>query len=86
MTKKEEQRKVVFAYSILDKFTEIYPKQGKEQRMPDNEKLTVYFKGTSEEGFLFNVSTNDLGLEALIAFKWIRQRDFNYLEKNSKSL
>lgn len=76
---------VRFAYSILNEFTEIYPEEGKEQRMPDKTKLTVFCKGSSEEGFFFNVYSDELGLEALIAFKWIDQLKFNRLYHGSKT-
>ena len=79
MTKKEiEENKVVqLCYDHLDKFTDIYPKDKNadglcwKNKMPEKVKLTVYCKGTNDEGFLVNMTSDDLGLEALIAQKWI---------------
>jgi hypothetical protein len=74
MTKEEiEENKVVqLCYDHLDKFTDIYPKDKKEEnKMPEKIKLTVYCKGTNDEGFLVNMTSDELGLEALIAQKWI---------------
>jgi hypothetical protein len=74
MTKEEiEENKVVqLCHDHLDKFTDIYPKDKKqENKMPEKVKLTVYCKGTNDEGFLVNMTSDELGLEALIAQKWI---------------
>ena len=79
MTKEEiEENKVVqLCYDRLDKFTDIYPKDKNadglrwENNMPEKVKLTVYCKGTNDEGFLVNMTSDELGLEALIAQKWI---------------
>ncbi len=79
MTNKEiEEDKVVrLCYEHLDKFTDIYPKEKKadgsrwENKMPEKVKLTVYCEGSEDEGFLINVTSDELGLEAFIAKKWI---------------
>jgi hypothetical protein len=79
MTKEEiEENKVVqLCYDHLDKFTDIYPKDKNadglrwENKMPENVKLTVYCEGSEEEGFLINVKSDELGLQAFIAKKWI---------------
>lgn len=75
MTKEEirEINKVVkLCYDHLDKFTDIYPKDKQEENeMPEKVKLTVYCKGQHQEGFLVNVTSDELGLEAFIAQKWI---------------
>ena len=73
----EKDKVVRICYDHLDKFTDIYPKDDApkgmrwENKMPENVKLTVYCKGTNEEGFLINITSEELGLEALIAQKWI---------------
>ena len=73
----DEDKIVKLCYEHLDKFTDIYPVEKDtdgmqlENQMPENIKLTVYCKGTNEEGFLINVTSNELGLEAFIAQKWI---------------
>ena len=79
MTQEEiENGKVVrICYEHLDKFTDIYPKDDApkgthwENKMPEKVKLTVYCKGSNDEGFLINMTSEELGLEALIAQKWI---------------
>lgn len=79
MTKEEiEENKVVqLCYDHLDKFTDIYPKDKTadglrwENKMPENVKLTVYCKGSEDEVFLINMTSDELVLEALIPQKWI---------------
>jgi hypothetical protein len=74
---KENDRVVRLCYDHLDKFTDIYPKDKNadglrwENKMPENVKLTVYCKGSEDEGFLVNMTSDELGLEALISQKWI---------------
>jgi hypothetical protein len=68
----ENDKVVKICYDNLDKFTEIYPLgENTENEMPENVKLTVYCKGDDGEGFLINMTSDELGLEALIARKWI---------------
>lgn len=86
MTKEEiEENKVVqLCYDHLHNFTDIYPKDKKEENnMPENVKLTVYCKGTNDEGFLVNMTSNELGLEALIAQKWIIHSELEALAGRS---
>ena len=69
----EENKVVQICYDHLDKFIDIYPKDQKwENKMPENVKLTVYCdNGKDEKGFLINMQSDELGLTALIARKWI---------------
>jgi len=91
MTKEEiEENKVVqLCYNHLDKFTDIYPKDKNadglrlENKMPEKVKLTVYCKGTNDEGFLVNMTSDELGLEALIAQKWIVHSELEALAGRS---
>jgi len=86
MTQEEiENDKVVrICYDNLDKFTDIYPKDNKEEnKMPENVKLTVYCKGSNDEGFLINMTSDELGLEALIAQKWIIHSELEKLAGRS---
>jgi hypothetical protein len=76
---KENDRIVRICYDHLDKFTEIYPEKGKENKMPDNVKLTVYCEGSHDEGFLIKVCSDELGLEGLIAKKWILHSELEKL-------
>lgn len=82
MTKEEiEQNKIIqFCYSKLKHFVDIYPKEGAAKgfkwtnSMPHNVKLTVFFcknSNSDEEGFLIYVTTDETGLQGLIAQKWI---------------
>ena len=87
MTKEEiEENKVVqLCYDNLDKFIEIYPKDKNanglrwKNEMPEKVKLTVYCKGTNDEGFLINMTSDEIGLEALIAKKWIIHSELEVL-------
>ena len=49
--------------------------------MPKGVKLTVWVDGGNFEtqGYLENVTTDELGLEALIAKSWIRQSELEKL-------
>lgn len=68
---KENDRMVRLCYQHLDKFTNIYTDGKEENKMPENVKLTVFCKSSNDEGFLINLNKYELGLEALIAQKWI---------------
>jgi len=76
--KEMEQNKVVqLCLDHLDKFTDIYPKDKNDDglkwknKIPEKVKLTVYCKGTYNEGFLINMFSNELGLLGSTAQKWI---------------
>lgn len=56
----------------LSAFTPIYTYGKEENPIPEGVKLTVYVKSSTEEGYLENVYSHELGLEALIARSWIR--------------
>ena len=74
MTQKEiEENKVVqLCYDHLDKFIEIYPKdKNYENKIPKGVKLTVYCEHPKETGFIINVKSDELGIHAFIAKKWI---------------
>jgi len=43
--------------------------------MPEDKLITVYCKGTNEEGFADNIYRKDLGITALIAVSWIEQEE-----------
>lgn len=91
MTQEEiENDKVVrICYDHLDKFTDIYPKEKNadglhwENKMPENVKLTVYCEGSDDSGFLINMTSDELGLEALIAQKWIIHSELEKLAGRS---
>lgn len=91
MTQEEiENDKVVrICYQYLDKFTDIYPKDDApkgthwKNKMPEKVKLTVYCKGSNDEGFLINMTSDELGLEALIAQKWIIHSELEKLAGRS---
>lgn len=67
----EEEKLVRLCYDSLDKFTDIYSEGKEVNQIPDNVKLTVFCQGSNDEGFLINVTSDELGIEALIARKWI---------------
>ena len=82
---REEEKIIQLCYDHLDKFIDIYPKDKNadglqwENKMPENVKLTVYCEGTEDEGFFVNVTSNELGLQAFIAKKWILHSDLEAL-------
>ena len=67
----DDDKIVRLCHDNLDKFTDIYLENGEENEMPENVKLTVYCKGTHDEGFIINMRSDEIGLEAFIAKKWI---------------
>lgn len=84
---KENNRIVRLCYKYLNEFTDIYPKDGQgenlhyENKMPDNIKLTVFCEVNRDEGFLVNKTTSELGIEALVARKWIIHSELEKLTK-----
>lgn len=69
-------------YEQLPSFTDIYGDNAKD--MPEGVNLTVYCSnGGDEEGFIENAKSDELGLHALIAKKWILQSDLDNLLANS---
>ena len=79
----EEEKEVRICYDNLDKFTDIYSEGKEENKIPDNIKLTVFCQGSNDEGFLINVTSDELGLEALIAKKWILHSELEKLAGRS---
>lgn len=71
----ENNRIVTLCYKHLDKFNYINYQDG----LPENVKLTVFCKGSEDEGFLINLASDELGLEALIVRKWIIHSEFEAL-------
>lgn len=70
---------------FIGKFKEVYDEKGEEiNPIPDNVKLTVYCDNDEDErGFLENVTSDKMGLEALIAQKWILQSELDELMKEA---
>ena len=86
MTKEEiEENKVVqLCYDHLDKFIDIYPKdKNYANKMPKDVKLTVYCEHPEETGFVINVKSDELGIQAFIAKKWIIHSDLEKLAGRS---
>ena len=86
MTQKEiEENKVVqLCYDHLDKFIDIYPKdKNYENKMPKDVKLTVYCEHPEETGFIINVKSDELGIPAFIATKWIIHSELEKLAGRS---
>lgn len=87
----ENETVVRICYEHLDSFTDIYPDEKSEDglylenKIPDKVKLTVYCNGTNEDGFLVNKTSDDLGLQALIAKKWIIHSELEKLAGRSLS-
>jgi len=73
-------------FKYLDKFNRIYPDDVDEPGMDlpnDDTVMCVYCNnGHGEAGFVENTTTDELGLTALIAQRWILQEDLNQLIAN----
>lgn len=66
----------------LDKFTQIYQDGKKINPIPDNVAVTVYCNGGDDSenvGFCCNCTTDEMGLELLIAKSWILEDELQEL-------
>lgn len=78
----ENDEAVKICMEHLDKFqpcTVTQPNGKFTDMMPEGVKMTVYCRSHSAEGFLINVTTDELYLEALIAKKYILQSELEAL-------
>lgn len=68
----------------IEHFKPIY-KNGEEiNPLPENIKITVWCDdGRGEEGFAYNTTTSNMGLNLFIAKSWILQSDLERLAANS---
>ena len=62
---------VRMCYKYLHKFVDIYEDGNHKNEIPENIKVTIFCKSENKEGFLINILYDELGLEELIAKKWI---------------
>lgn len=62
-------------------FKKIWNEGNEINPMPEGVKLTVYCEGDNIEsrGFLEDVTTSEMGLDALIAYSWILQSELDEL-------
>jgi len=69
----------------IEHFIPIYNDKGKEiNAMPNNTKITVWCdNGQGDEGFAYDTTTLDMGINAFIAVSWILQSDLEKLAANS---
>lgn len=66
-------------YKHIKKFTPIY-KDGKEiNPIPKNRKVTVWCEANSDEGFVCNVTADEMGIVAFIAKSWIYEDELQAL-------
>ena len=80
----EEQEDVKLCYKFLVHFIDIYPKDTNyENKMPKDVKLTVYCEHPEETGFIINAKSDELGIQAFIARKWIIHSDLEKLAGRS---
>ncbi len=71
---------------FIDNFKEIYQNNKEENPLPDGVKLTVWCSNDDDtQGFAYNVTSDELGLEILIAKKWILQGELEQLYANSNN-
>ena len=77
----ENDKVVRICYDHLDKFTEIYPKDGTqdENPIPKEGRITVYCNGSMGDGFVINTTYDEMGLEMFIAKKWILHSELEKL-------
>jgi hypothetical protein len=59
-------------------FTDVYDKDGKHY-IPSDVKMNVWCYCETEEGFIENVTDKQIGIESLIAQKWILQSELDKL-------
>jgi hypothetical protein len=71
MSEEQNNKVVALCYKNLDKFTDIYKDGSVVNPIPKDVKLTIFCEGSNEEGFITNLTSNEIGLELLIAKKWI---------------
>jgi hypothetical protein len=71
MSEEQNNQVVALCYKNLDKVTDIYKDGSVVNPIPKNVKLTIFCEGSNEEGFITNLTSNEIGLELLIAKKWI---------------
>lgn len=65
---------------FIDYFKDIYDEKGNEiNPIPEGVKLTVWCEGNGLKGFIHDSTSRELGLEALIAKKWILQSELEKL-------
>lgn len=71
----------------LPSFRKIWEGEVEANRIPEGVKLTVYCDGGNEasKGFVENVKSSELGLNALIAHSWILQGDLDAMLDKSGS-
>lgn len=72
---RREMENVQICYNHLSEFKEI----DFITEIPDNARVTVYCEGSTEKGFMINVMSSELGLNALIARKWILHEELERL-------
>jgi len=64
----------------ISKFNDIYDENGNEiNPIPQGVRITVYCKSDKDEGFADNVTSDELGLNALIARSWILEDELRKL-------
>lgn len=68
----------------IEHFKPIYKNGERINPMPKNTKITVWCdNGDDEQGFAYNTTTYDMGINCLIAQKWILQSDLEKLATKS---
>ena len=76
---------VKICYDNLKNFIDIFPMEKSaegtrwENPIPDNVELTIFCKGLNYEGFIIKTKSDEIGLEALIAKKWILHSELEKL-------
>lgn len=67
--------------NYASKFTSIYEKEVEVAPIPKDKVVTVFFKDKDCEYYIPDVMSEELGLEKLIAKKWILQSELDLLMK-----
>lgn len=71
MSKEITDKELMQIHKQLPFFKSIYENGKEVNPIPNGEKVTVYCESNEESGYVVNVLKEEMGLEELIAKKWI---------------
>ena len=66
----------------INKFTPVYKNGKTVNPMPNNVKVTARYEFTNDEGFVCNLTKDEMGLTALVVKSWIFEDDLQKLLKS----
>jgi len=63
----------------IDKFTEVYENGKEVNPVPYDTKVTVWCESKTDEGFLCDQTTDEIGFELLVVKRWILESELKEL-------